>query len=205
MNAADSSAVSGVIGPVLHHLFPGLSPDIEKFLIGLAIAALMQLIGKLAPAGSAVSNVWTRWRGILNPILATLLGVAGSGSWIVGLLAAGAHRVTTKAKDTVTGDVVVKDQAVATAKATLRAGAAALILGLGLMFAQPARAASKLVIPTLAMGGGWSVDARQLDDSRGFWNVKATWQPRRHLFVGPRYVHHAGQAGRIETEASFVF
>ncbi len=87
-----------------------------------------------------------------------------------------------------------------------RGGAAALVLGLGLMLAVPAHAApSKLVMPKFAVSGGWSVDARRLDSSYGFWMAKATWQPYRHVFIGPRWRHEAGRAGRIEAEASFVF
>jgi hypothetical protein len=129
----DSTAVSGWLGSML----PGIDPEIQAVIAGLAAAWAVVLLGKvfgwLNPKISSgkgfvfnilgvVTGLWTQYRWILNPLLAALFGKLTGGSFVVGMLGYGAHKTLAKAGEGV--KLMIKKDPEA-----MRRGGVAIIFG----------------------------------------------------------------------------
>lgn len=162
LSPADSAAVvtqvQGFVGPAvqawLAATFKGAPPEVVGAIAkgataGATVAVLAAVRWGLVfvsrttrIGGDFLGPLWDRYKGVLNPLLAILLGHL-DGSALAGALAVALHagfRGTAKAIGNATPQGVSR---------AIRAGALLLVLGLGLGAAGPARAEAPAVLRPL--------------------------------------------------------
>jgi hypothetical protein len=218
----DSTAVHAWIGQI----FPGIDPQIQALIAGLAAAWVLALLGKLfnwvnpklASGKGAVVNVlgvitalWVQWRWILNPILASLLGKLTGGNFVIGLLGYGAQKTLVNA-----GSAIIRKGPDA-----VRKGGVAIVLGVllaSLLYSSAFAATGKtaaadnnkagftsslLAFPaSLLKDNVYSIGAGERYDNFGVWNW-GDWAPKSVWVVRVTHVFTNHLNAQAEYERQF--
>lgn len=221
----DSLQVVGWVGTQVGNTLPGLDPTVHSLLVGviasLVLSLMRFLILRINQGEHAIASVWEKYREVLNPIIAGILGFLATGN-PVGFLLGAAGRGVLKA-----GASVVKGTASAAGVSKAKAVALALVLGLSLMASQaPAQslrqgglagivdetkpAAKSSAIPwwqspVFALGFGARQDWVPNAQLTGFGGVQVGFVYNDHISPRARLTRDLKQEARWGMEAGIWF
>lgn len=213
----DSLAVAGWLGTQVDAALPGLLPEARLLLIGVICSLVLTgsrfLVTLLNQGESRVAVIWEKYREIINPIIAGLLGLLATGDWI-GLVVGAAGRGIIKA-----GGSLVKGTA--SVAGVRKAKAVALALALGSSLLASGASAQGIVDETaaapkadeasawsrLAIAGGFGVRQDFLPDAdlTGFLGVQVGYVWNDHVSPRVRLTRDLQQEAKWGFEAGLWF